>query len=399
MEQSWRWFGPDDPITLPQIRQAGATGIVTALHHIPYGVVWSVEEIEKRKALIAADPSLGLRWNVVESLPLHEDIKLGQGPLQQHFDAYRQSMRNLAACGIRTICYNFMPILDWTRTDLAYPIPGGGRALRFDAVKFCAFDCFMLQRPNAEADHAPELIARAKTWFDAARESEKAALLVNINAGLPGAYERYDIPGFRRILERYKGIGREELRAHFARFLREVIPLAEELGMRFAVHPDDPPRPLFGLPRIVSNGEDLAFITGAVPSRANGLTFCSGSLGAGTRNDVPALAREFAPLIHFAHLRNVAKDADGSFMEAEHLGGDTNMVALMQALLAEQHRRKDEGRENWRIPFRPDHGHELLEDVGRKTHPGYPLIGRLRGLAELRGVMQAVSQLEYRPLH
>ncbi|MCU0818442.1 MAG: mannonate dehydratase [Beijerinckiaceae bacterium] len=398
MEQSWRWFGPDDPITLREIRQAGATGIVTALHHIPYGVVWSVEEIEKRKALLAADPSLGLRWNVVESLPLHEDIKLGEGPLQRHFDAYRQSMRNLASCGITTICYNFMPILDWTRTDLAYPIPGGGRALRFDAVKFCAFDCFMLQRPGAEADHAPELIARAKTWFDAASESEKSALLVNINAGLPGAYERYDIPGFRRMLDRYKGIGRDELRAHFARFLREVIPLAEELGMRFAVHPDDPPRSLFGLPRIVSTGDDLAFITGAVPSQANGVTFCSGSLGAGPMNDVPALAKQFAPLIHFAHLRNVAKDPDGSFMEAEHLGGDTNMVALMQALLAEQHRRKNEGRADWRIPFRPDHGHELLEDVGRKTHPGYPLIGRLRGLAELRGVMQAVSQLENRPL-
>jgi mannonate dehydratase len=398
MEQSWRWFGPDDPITLREIRQAGATGIVTALHHIPYGVVWSVEEIEKRKALLAADPSLGLRWNVVESLPLHEDIKLGEGPLQRHFDAYRQSMRNLASCGITTICYNFMPILDWTRTDLAYPIPGGGRALRFDAVKFCAFDCFMLQRPGAEADHAPELIARAKTWFDAASESEKSALLVNINAGLPGAYERYDIPGFRRMLDRYKGIGRDELRAHFARFLREVIPLAEELGMRFAVHPDDPPRSLFGLPRIVSTGDDLAFITGAVPSQANGVTLCSGSLGAGPMNDVPALAKQFAPLIHFAHLRNVAKDPDGSFMEAEHLGGDTNMVALMQALLAEQHRRKNEGRADWRIPFRPDHGHELLEDVGRKTHPGYPLIGRLRGLAELRGVMQAVSQLENRPL-
>lgn len=397
MEQSWRWFGPDDPITLPQIRQAGATGIVTALHHIPYGVVWSVEEIEKRKGMIAA-PGLGLHWNVVESLPLHEDIKLGQGPLAQHFDAYRQSMRNLASCGITTICYNFMPILDWTRTDLAYPIPGGGRALRFDAVKFCAFDCFMLQRPDAEADHAPELIARAKTWFDAASESEKSALLVNINAGLPGAYDRYDIPGFRRMLDRYKGIGRDELRAHFARFLQEVIPLAEELGMCFAVHPDDPPRPLFGLPRIVSTGEDLAFITEAVPSLANGVTFCSGSLGAGPMNDVPALARQFAPLIHFAHLRNVAKDADGSFMEAEHLGGDTDMVALMQALLAEQHRRKNEGRADWRIPFRPDHGHELLEDVGRKTHPGYPLIGRLRGLAELRGVMQAVSQLENRPL-
>jgi mannonate dehydratase len=398
MEQSWRWFGPDDAITLSEIRQAGATGIVTALHHIPYGVVWSVAEIEKRKSLIAADSSLGLRWNVVESLPLHEDIKLGEGPLTQHFDAYRQSMRNLASCGITTICYNFMPILDWTRTDLAYPLPGGARALRFDAVKFCAFDCFMLQRPGAEADHAPELIAQARTWHDAASESEKSALLVNINAGLPGAYDRYDIPGFRRMLDRYKGIGRAELRAHFARFLREVIPLAEELGMRFAVHPDDPPRPLFGLPRIVSTGEDLAYITGAVPSLANGITFCSGSLGAGAMNDVPALARQFAPLIQFAHLRNVAKDADGSFMEAEHLGGDTDMVALMQALLAEQHRRKDEGRADWRIPFRPDHGHELLEDSGRKTHPGYPLIGRLRGLAELRGVMQAVSRIENRPL-
>lgn len=398
MEQSWRWFGPDDPISLREIRQAGATGIVTALHHIPYGVVWSIEEIEKRQALIAADPSLGQRWNVVESLPLHEDIKLGQGPLEKHFDAYRQSMRNLASCGIRTICYNFMPILDWTRTDLAHPLAGGGRALRFDAVKFCAFDCFMLARPGAEADHAPELIARAKAWHDAASESETSALLVNINAGLPGAYERYDIPGFRRMLDRYKGIGREELRGHFVRFLCEVIPLAEELGMRFAVHPDDPPRSLFGLPRIVSTGDDLAFITGAVPSPANGVTFCSGSLGAGPMNDVPALAARFAPLIHFAHLRNVAKDADGSFMEAEHLGGDTDMVALVRVLLAEQERRKKSGQADWRIPFRPDHGHELLEDQGRKTHPGYPLIGRLRGLAELRGVMQAVSQIDNRPL-
>lgn len=398
MEQSWRWFGPDDPISLPEIRQAGATGIVTALHHIPYGVVWSIEEIEKRKALIAADPKLGLRWNVVESLPLHEDIKLGQGPLDQHFDAYRQSMRNLAACGIRTICYNFMPVLDWTRTDLAAPVPGGGRALRFDALKFCAFDCFMLARPGAELEHPPELIAQAKQWHDRASEAEKSTLLVNINAGLPGAYDRYDIPGFRRILERYKGIGRDELRGNFVRFLSEVIPLAEELGMRFAVHPDDPPRSLFGLPRIVSTGDDLAFITGAMPSIANGVTFCSGSLGAGPGNILPELAKKFAPLIHFAHLRNVTKDADGSFAEAEHLGGDNDMVALVRILLAEQERRKNAGEIEWRIPFRPDHGHELLDDIGRKTHPGYPLIGRLRGLAELRGVMHALAQVDNRPL-
>jgi mannonate dehydratase len=398
MEQSWRWFGPDDAITLPEIRQTGATGIVTALHHIPYGVVWSVEEIEKRKAMIEADASLGLNWNVVESLPLHEDIKLGTGPLDRHFDAYRQSMRNLAACGITTICYNFMPILDWTRTDLAHPIPGGGRALRFDAVKFCAFDCFMLERKGAEADHAPELIARAKAWFASASESDKDALLANINAGLPGAYERYDIPGFRQMLERYSHIDRATLRAHFARFLKEVIPLAEELGMRFAVHPDDPPRGLFGLPRIVSGGDDLAFIVEAVPSPANGLTFCSGSLGAGVRNDVPALAERFARHIHFAHLRNVAKEPDGSFMEAEHLGGDTDMVALVRVLLTEQNRRRLAGEKDWRIPFRPDHGHELADDIGRKTHPGYPLIGRLRGLAEIRGVMAALSQTDQLPL-
>jgi mannonate dehydratase len=398
LQQSWRWFGPDDPVTLPHIRQAGASGIVTALHHIPYGVVWSVADIEQRKAMIASDASLGLRWNVVESLPLHEDIKLGQGPLTQHFDAYRQSMRNLAACGIRTICYNFMPILDWTRTDLAHPLPGGGRALRFDAVKFCAFDCFMLARDGAEADHAPELIARAKAWHDAASESDKTALLANINAGLPGAYERYDIAGLRDILARYHGIGRDGLRAHFKRFLQEVIPLAEELGMRFAVHPDDPPRFLFGLPRIVSSGDDLDFIIGALPSPANGVTFCTGSLGAGAHNDVPALAARFAHRVHFAHLRNVAKEPDGSFMEADHLGGDTDMIAVIRTLLTEQNRRRLAGEKEWRIPFRPDHGHELADDIGRATHPGYPLIGRLRGLAEIRGVMMALAQTDNLPL-
>ncbi len=398
MEQTWRWFGPDDLVRLEHVRQAGATGIVTALHHIPYGVVWSVEEIEKRKALIAADRSLGLRWSVVESLPIHEQIKLGEGDLAPLFANYRQSMRNLAACGVSTICYNFMPILDWTRTDLAWPLPGGGTALKFDAVKYCAFDCFMVARPGAEGDHAPDLVARARTWFDAASEADKDKLLANVNAGLPGAYDRYDIPNLRNMLARYKGIDKDALRANFARFLREVIPTAQEVGIRMAVHPDDPPRPLFGLPRIVSTGDDLGFIVEAVPSPANGVTFCTGSLGAGATNDVPALAARFARHIHFAHLRNVAKEADGSFMEAEHLGGDTDMVAVIRTLLQEQKRRRDAGDANWRIPFRPDHGHELLDDVGRKTHPGYPAIGRMRGLAEIRGAMTAISALEHLPV-
>lgn len=393
MEQCWRWFGPDDAVRLHEIRQAGATGIVTALHHIPYGVVWSIEEIEARKALIAADSSLGLRWSVVESLPIHESVKLGEGDLGAIFDTYRASMRNLAACGVKIICYNFMPVLDWTRTDLAYPLTGGGTALRFDAVKFCAFDCFMLARAGAEADHAPALIMQAKAWFDQAAESEKAELLVNINAGLPGAYERYDIDGFRRILAQYADVGREGLKANYARFLREIIPTAEEVGIRMCVHPDDPPRPLFGLARIVSSGDDLDFIVNAVRSPANGITFCTGSLGAGAANDVVALAERFAPHVHFAHLRNVRKEADGSFIEAEHLGGDTDMVAVMRTLLHEEKRRQafDPGFE---LPFRPDHGHELLGDSERSTHPGYPLIGRLRGLAELRGVMRTIERLD-----
>jgi mannonate dehydratase len=399
MLESWRWFGPDDLVTLPQIRQTGARGIVTALHQVPYGVVWSIEEIEARKSRIAADSSLGLHWNVAESLPIHEDIKLGEsvsgkGGLAILFDTYRQSMRNLAACGIRTICYNFMPILDWTRTDLAHPLPGGGTSLKFDAVKYCAFDCFMLERAGAEEGHAPELVARARAWFKAASESDKARLLTTINAGLPGAYERYDIAGFRIMLARYAGIDRDMLRANYARFLREIISTAEEVGIAMCVHPDDPPRPMFGLPRIVSTADDLDFITGCVPSPANGVTFCTGSLGAGASNDVPAMAQRFAPLIHFAHLRNVAKEPDGSFMEAEHLGGDTNMVAVVRVLLREEARRKASGEARWQIPFRPDHGHELLDDVGRKTHPGYPVIGRMRGLAEVRGVIAAVSQLD-----
>jgi mannonate dehydratase len=398
MEQTWRWFGPDDVVQLPHIRQTGATGIVTALHQIPYGVVWTVEEIEARKALIAADPSLGLRWSVVESLPVHESIKIGEGDLEPLFDTYRQSLRNLAQCGITTVCYNFMPVLDWTRTELAYPLPGGGTALRFNAHEHAAFDCFMLERPGAEADHPPEVLARAREWFDRSTEADRRTLLANIMAGLPGAYDRYDIPGLRRMLDRYREIDRTRLRDNLARFLREVIPVAEEVGIRMCIHPDDPPRPLMGLPRIVSNEDDLAFIVGAIESPANGITLCSGSLGAGPANDVPAIARRFAGHIFFAHLRNVAKEPDGSFMEADHLGGDTDMVAVVTALLEEQKRRKEAGDPKWRIPMRPDHGHELLDDVGKRTHPGYPAIGRLKGLAELRGVMITVSALKGLPL-
>lgn len=397
MEQSWRWFGPGDVVPLHAIRQAGARGVVTALHDIPYGEVWTPDAIRARKAEIGADPSLGLHWNVVESLPIHERIKLGEGDLAPLFEAYRASMRNLAAAGVKIICYNFMPVVDWTRTELRHPLPGGGSALRFNAHEYAAFDCFMLQRPGAEAEHAA-VMPKARAWFEAASESDKATLLASIMAGLPGAFDRYDIPGLRLMLARYDAITADGLRENLIRFLREVIPTAEDCGIRMAIHPDDPPRPMMGLPRIVSGADDLAALLEAVPSGANGLTFCTGSLGAGAHNDVPAMARRFAENIHFVHLRNVAKEADGSFMEAEHLGGDTDMVAVIEALLAEQGRRRDAGDARWRLPFRPDHGHELLDDVGKASFPGYSAIGRLKGLAELRGVMTAVSRIRGLPV-
>jgi mannonate dehydratase len=386
MQETWRWFGPADDITLPEIRQTGASGIVTALHEIPYGEVWTAADIERRRDAIAAE---GLVWSVVESLPVHEAIKLGEGPLDRYFENYRQSLRNLAACGVKTVCYNFMPVLDWTRTDLAFPLPRGGTALRFDAYLYAAFDVLMLERPGAEAEQSPEVMTRARAWFAKASEADKQKLLGNIMAGLPGAFDRYDITGLRRMLDRYGGIDAPALRKNLARFLDEVVPTAEEHGVRLCIHPDDPPRPLLGLPRIVSSAEDLRFILGAHPSPANGITLCSGSLGAGAHNDVPAMAKEFAAHVAFAHLRNVRKEPDGSFYEADHLGGDTDIPAVMAALLEEDARRTAAGGEP--IPFRPDHGHRLLSDVGRRTHPGYTLIGRLKGLAELRGVAAGLA--------
>ncbi|MEF2552767.1 mannonate dehydratase [Aurantimonas sp. A2-1-M11] len=394
MQETWRWFGPQDRIQLSEIRQTGARGIVNALHEIPYGEVWTVEAIAERQALIGADPALGLEWRVVESLPVHERIKLGDGDLEPLFDTYRQSLCNLAACGIETVCYNFMPLLDWTRTQLAAPVEGGGTSLRFNMHEYAAFDVFMLEREGAADELAPETLARAKAWFDASSQADRDRLLGAINAGLPGVYARYDVAGLREILTRYAGITRDDVRSNYLRFLEAVVPVAEEAGMRLCVHPDDPPRPIFGLPRVVSNADDIAFVLDAVPSPANGLTLCSGSLGANPANDVPAIAARFADKIHFAHLRNVAKDPDGSFEEADHLAGDTDMVALVRVLMAEERRRLAEGRADATIPMRPDHGHELLSDIGRGTHPGYPVIGRMRGLAELRGVMAAVAALD-----
>jgi mannonate dehydratase len=332
----------------------------------------------------------------VESLPVHEAIKIGKGDLEPLFEAYRQSLRNLGACGIRTVCYNFMPVLDWARTELHHPLPGGGNALRFNLHEFAAFDCWIVGRDGAEADYSADVLARARTWLEGSTEEDRRHLLGSIMAGLPGAFDRYDVDELRVMLRRFEGVDRQRLLQNLVRFLEAVIPTAEEAGIRMAIHPDDPPRSLLGLPRIVGGAADIQAILDAVPSRSNGLTLCTGSLGAG-QNDLAAIARAFADRIHFVHLRNVTKDEDGSFMEAEHLGGDVDMVAVVTVLLEEQARRKAAGDPHWRIPFRPDHGHELIYDVGRPTHPGYPVIGRLKGLAEVRGVMTAVASIRGLP--
>ena len=385
MEQAWRWFGPDDPVTLDQVRQAGATGIVTALHHRP-----GRHGLAGRRGAAAAgrDRGGGLVWSVVESIPVPDTIKLGGAEARPAIAVFANSLRAVARAGIRTVCYNFMPVVDWTRTDLLWRLPSTGYALRFDAVDYAAYDAFILRRPGAEADHRPDVLAQARERAAAMGESEQAVLERTIIAGLPGvAGEVNDRARFERRLALYRGVTESELRANHIAFLRTVVPVAEEAGVKLAVHPDDPPFSLFGLPRVVSTGIDLRKLVDAVPSPANGLTFCTGSLGSRSDNDVPALAAELAPHIHFAHLRNVTIEPDGSFYEAEHLDGGTDMVAVIGALLEEEARRGAE------IPMRPDHGHLLADDIGKRTNPGYSLVGRLKGLAELRGVMRTLARL------
>ncbi|WP_417691439.1 mannonate dehydratase [Roseibium sp.] len=384
MIEGWRWYGDFDRISLGEIAQTGASSIVTALHEVPYGEVWTRDVIATRRNQIQR---AGFSWQVTESLPIHERIKRGDGDLTELFANYRQSMANLSDCGIKVICYNFMPLLDWTRTDLSAPVATGATCLRFSLPKMAAFDVYMVERPGAEKDFTAADLAAAKDWIDQSTPESREVLTNAIMAGLPGAYERYDAPGLREALKPYEGMTHSDLRANYSRFLSEVIATAEELGLVFAVHPDDPPRDILGLPRIVSCADDIRWNLAAVDSPANGLTLCAGSLGANPANDVPAIAREFADKIHFAHLRNVRKDPDGSFEEAAHLEGDTDMVDLIRALLAEEKRRTTEGRKDCSIVFRPDHGHEMLGDAAKQTHPGYPLIGRLRGLCELRGVI------------
>tara|TARA_Y100000031_G_scaffold23537_1_gene25038 strand:+ start:28905 stop:30077 length:1173 start_codon:yes stop_codon:yes gene_type:complete len=388
MKESWRWYGPLDQIELNEIRQTGASGIVTALHEIPYGEVWERQAIAARRNQIRAT---GLDWTVCESLPISEDIKRGTGGLSALFSNYRQSMANLAAEGIKTICYNFMPLLDWTRTDLNAPVKSGGTCLRFSAIRMAAFEIHILDRKAAEDDYPVEVVENAHTWHERSTASDRETLLNSIMSGMPGAFDRFDIKGLRRALETYRGMGASDIRTNFQRFLNEVVPAAEELSMRLCVHPDDPPRDILGLPRIVSDAEDVDWIMSAYDSPSNGLTLCCGSLGAHPENDIPQIARKHAGRIHFTHLRNVRKDPDGSFEEAAHLDGDTDMVAVCQILLNEEKSRCNEGRSDTQIPFRPDHGHELLSDPDKKTFPGYPLFGRLRGLAEIRGVIHALE--------
>ena len=384
MKETWRWYGPIDKITLQEIQQTGAKGIVSALHEIPYGEVWERSAISERRSIIRAS---GFHWDVVESLPLHEDIKRGTGNLDLLFANYRQSLSNLAAEGIQTICYNFMPLLDWTRTDLKSPVATGGSCLRFSAKRMAAFEIFMVGRKAAEEDYSDDVIQEARTWYEKSSELDQKDLLNSIMSGMPGAFDRYDIKGLRCELETYHGVKKENLRMNYERFLNEIMPTAEELGLRMCVHPDDPPRNLLGLPRIVSTGDDIDWVMKTYNRHANGLTLCSGSLGANPRNDVVEIACNNAGRIHFTHLRNVRTELDGSFEEAAHLEGDINMRALCQVLLEEENTRQINGQSDWEIPFRPDHGHELLSDSERETFPGYPLIGRLRGLAEIRGVI------------